>query len=77
MVLMLLCVLSIIILKLQLCVCSCATEGYDWKLFDHDSKRSFSLKAIAGCYMKEPTNTASKSASSRPKEAHLQSMVQK
>ena len=47
------------------------------KPFDRDSKRSFLCKATAGRYIRDPTNTASKSASSRLKDTLLQSVVQK
>ena len=63
------------------CVCVCVRAGGHWKPFDCDSNRFFfffSAKLYtAGCYIMEPTSTASKGASSRLKEALLQSVVQK
>ena len=47
------------------------------KLFDRDSKHSFSLQSYSWTLHQDPTNTASKSASFKLKEALLQSVVQK
>ena len=68
----------IIILKLQLCVCVREREReVTGSRLTATQKVLFFCKATAGCYIRDPTNTASKSASSRLKKALLQSVVQK
>ena len=61
------------------CVCVCVCV-YEWEVTGSHSTATqtvlFLCKVIAGRYIMEPTSTASKGASSRLKEALLQSMVQ-
>ena len=69
--------MNFIIIKITV-VCLYVRAGGHQKPLDSDSKTFFSLcKATAGRYIRDPTNTASKSASFRLKEALLQSVVQK
>ena len=55
---------TIIILKLQLSMCMCVfmRAGGHWKPFEQDSNHFFlyNYKVKTGCYITEPTNTASK-----------------
>ena len=69
-------------IRVCVCVCVCASEcEREQEVTGSCSTTTqnvlFLCKAIAGCYIKDPTNTASKRASSRLKEALLQSMIQK
>ena len=71
----------IIILKLQLCVCVCVCVCESGRSPDAIRPRLkkvlFLCRATAGRYIREPTSTASKGASSRLKGVLLQSVVQK